>query len=144
MPAEGPNPGPARRGRRDPQIAQAIELEAAQPDEDFLSEPGDSSQDEILVLPGDVIAVKVVHEVNILGKDSWITFGMQTRVMDGETEPEVFERVASVVNTRVLDVAEDAYRRIEALQVEHDAQLAAERETSPRPRQARLQPRSTR
>jgi hypothetical protein len=104
-------------------------------EEIFLSEPGEDDRDEVLVLPGDVVAAKVVHEVNILGKDSWITFGLQTRVMEDESEEEVFARVASVVNTRVLDLAEDAYRRVEKLQEEHDAAEAA------RPR-ARLQPRT--
>lgn len=124
---EGPNPGPARRGRKDPNLA--LELEANEPeafieDADFLTEAGDiGEQDEILVLPGDVIAAKVVHQVSILGKDSWITFGLQTRVMDGEDEADVFERVGSVVNTRVLDLAEDAYQRIAAAQAERDEQL---------------------
>lgn len=146
MPPEGPNPGHARRGRRNPEIAQALEAEQIEPAPDvelMLDDAGqEGPNDGILVLPGDVVMAKASISVDILGKEAWFSYGLQTRAMEDEEESDVFERAGSVVNTRVLDLAEDAFDRAVALQERHDAELAERRGTTTP--SARLQPRRTR
>lgn len=126
------DPGaPATRGRRDPEVAariQAGRLQATQPQQypqsstdlipldtdGGLDDPGQQAPEELpLVLDGDVIQAKVTHTVEIDGQPSWFAYGLMTRVRPGETETEAFERVAIVVNERVLDMAADAEDRID-------------------------------
>lgn len=134
MPPEGPAPGHAKRGRRNPDLV--LDVSPGEPEpvvdvESFLDEAGESSeQPDIVVLPGDVVAMKVVHQVDILGQDAWITMGHQTRVMEGESEVDVFDRVEEFVNNGVLIAADRAYQRVLALQEQHDADLQEQRQSS--------------
>lgn len=104
---EGPNPGPARRGRRDPQIAEAIQQ--IPHDEGLMQEAGDAQPEGMVGLfADDIVVAKVVHTVQFDGQDSWFTYGLSTRVQPGETEEEVYDRVSEIVNTRVLYMAAEA------------------------------------
>lgn len=123
---EGPNPGPSRRGRRDPQLAAALDV--VMEDGDLIEETGEEGPDEeVLLLPGDVIAMKVTHQVTFDGHDSWIAYGVQSRVQDGESEEEAFGRVNLVVNTRVLDAAADAYEKVSEMNAQLNGNRAQRR-----------------
>ena len=105
---EGPTQGPtARRGRRQPAITAAMEQET------MLDDVADQPMGEQpMVFPGDIIAVKVTAQIEAGGQDSWFTYGLQSHIQPDESEEEAFLRAASVVNTRVIDLAYDAEERI--------------------------------
>lgn len=116
MSVEGFDPGqPQRRGRRDPELAARLALDPTG-DDAFVDagEEGPEGGNE-MVIDGDVVVAKVTHSVEFDGQPSWFTYGLQSRVLPGETEEDTFVRVATVVNTRVLDLAADAEDRIAAL-----------------------------
>lgn len=122
---EGPTPGPARRGRRDPELEQALVAE----EEFFLGDNGDTDAEntDLLLMPGDVIAAKVTHTIEFDGQPSWFTYGIQTHVQAGEDEEEAFIRAASIVNNRVLDLAFDAQERVEAARQHYNTNNRANR-----------------
>lgn len=119
---EGPQDGPARRGRRQPQIAEAI----ANDDGSLLDDAGEQSVETPALFAGDVIACKASHSIEIDGRESWFTYGIQTHVGVGEDEFDAFERAVGIVNTRVLQMAEDAYQRIQEYQAEQRALQASQ------------------
>lgn len=106
-----PAEAPVRRGRKDPQLALALEAD------NHLDDAGDTSEQSYIgLLPGDIVAAKVTHTfTRDDGQDSWFSYGVQSRVMQGETEEDTFVRVASIANERVLDLADDAENRIQLL-----------------------------
>lgn len=108
-----PADAPVARGRRDPQIAMALEAQNHLGDADA----GDTDDQTFIGLaPGDIVAAKVTHAVTRKdGGDSWFSYGVQTRVLDGESEEETFVRATTVVNERVLDLADDAEQRIDQI-----------------------------
>lgn len=127
---EGPNPGPARRGRRSPAIQ--AEIEAPRPlDEDTTllaevdDEQGDTYFAEGALDPGDVVAAKVVHQVSFDGGDpSWITYGVQSHVRPGESDEDAFERIVRHVNDGAADMIVDAGKSIENVRDVLDARPA--------------------
>jgi len=109
--AEGfdPSDAPVSRGRRDPQIQMALEAE------DHLGDASEGNREMTFIglAPGDVVAAKVTHAFTRNdGGDSWFSYGVQSRILDGENEEDAFVRVATVANERVLDLADDAEQRI--------------------------------
>lgn len=108
-----PSDAPVARGRRDPELMRALEQE------DLLGDAGEgenAAQTFIGLAPGDVVMAKVTHAVTRRdGGDSWFSYGVQSRVLDHETEEDAYMRVASVVNTRVLDLGDDAEQRIDEI-----------------------------
>ena len=118
MPTEGFDPSnpPARRGRRDQNIANA--MIADQPAPQFVE--GDPDNGEVqMLLHGDTVMAKVTHTVPFDGKDSWFTYGVQTHIQAGESEEDAFIRVATVVNQRVLDMAANAEDAVLELQQQY-------------------------
>jgi hypothetical protein len=101
--AEGfdPNDAPVRRGRRDPQLA--LELEAG------LSESQEQEGVYGLVA-GDELVYKITEEqVNpATQKDRWVTFGAKTSVLPGESEPDAFTRLVTLVHGRMVEAEEYA------------------------------------
>ena len=106
---------PVARGRRDPELAHALEAE-------YESDAGEDSEVDIVgLLPGDGIIAKVTLAGKTPLGDGWFTYGVQSRVADTESEEEAFVRVMDVVNTRVMNLGQDAIERIEAIQAREDA-----------------------
>jgi hypothetical protein len=105
----GAAPGPNRR-RRQPPASPPPQDEA--PADLLVEERESQTPDTYFVVEGDVVMAKVVHTLDIDGQESWVTYGLQTRVLEGESEEDVFVRTSSIVNTRVLDLAEDAALRV--------------------------------
>lgn len=99
--------GTARRGRRDPQLTSMIEAA------DLASDHEDQDPTEYSLVAGDIIMAKVTLAGPTTMGDGWYTYGVQTRLIDGETEADAFERVATITNARVIDLAEDAFNRVE-------------------------------
>lgn len=85
--------------------------EVFEPEYDDTEEP--TSQ---LVSTGDIIGAKLTMNVHIgdvkYPTEAWVTYEFKTRVMDGETEEDASSRVIDVVNTRVLNMMQDADGRI--------------------------------
>ena len=101
---------PVARGRRDPELAHALEAEE-------LADAGeDGETDFVGLLPGDGIIAKVTLAGQTPIGDAWFTYGVQSRVADAESEEEAFFRVMDVVNTRVMQMGQDAIERIETVQ----------------------------
>src|SRR4028119_1439147 len=104
--SEGFDPAavPVRKGRRDPALAQQLErrerhdvvpLDDLNPEYTEESQLGDDQgpqeYDQLPdLLPGDVVACKVTHEIPILGgkESSWFTYGIQSRIQPGEEEED--------------------------------------------------------
>lgn len=107
--------GPVRRGRRDPNLAIEMEMTA---DEEGLNDAGTPAEAMhptvyLGLSEGAIIAVK--HTLNYstdTGGEGWATFGVQDRVLPGEDEEGAFERIGSIVNARVLDLAADMDDRV--------------------------------
>jgi len=98
---------PVARGRRSPELA--LELEAEQ-----MRDAGEDPEVDIVGLyPGDSILAKVTLAGQTPIGDGWFTYGVQSRVDPNESELEAFSRVMDVVNTRVMDLADDAIERLE-------------------------------
>ena len=111
MPSEGFDPSNAAvaRGRRDPELAHALEVEN-------LEDAGqDGEIDVVGLLPGDGIIAKVTLAGQTPIGDAWYTYGVQSRVADGEDEEDAFMRVMDVVNTRVMQLGQDSIDRLEAV-----------------------------
>lgn len=82
------------------------------PDPDELVDPSEGGagdlynpDDPLLLLPGDIIYGKVTHAIRFDEDPSYFTYGVATRVQDGELEEEAFDRVSTIVNERSLDLA---------------------------------------
>lgn len=86
--------GPARRGRKDPELAAALQETLALPAEEADERPD--------LLPDDEVECKITHEVATGDTTvSTFTYGVRSKVQEGEDEDEAFVRVANVVNDRV-------------------------------------------
>lgn len=101
------NQGTARRGRRDPSLTSMLDAE------DLAGDHEDQDPTEYTLVAGDIVMAKVTLAGPTALGDGWYTYGVQTRVVDGETEDQTFERVAAITNSRVIDLAEDAFHRVE-------------------------------
>lgn len=100
---------PVRRGRRDPQLQTMLD------GEDLTQDHADQDMTEYGLVAGDIILAKVTLAGPTELGDGWYTYGVQSRLVDGETEEQAFERVASITNGRVIDLAEDAFNRVHDL-----------------------------
>jgi hypothetical protein len=98
--------GPARHGRRDPQLAAMLDAD------DMAADHSDQDPTEYGLVAGDIIMAKVTLAGPTELGDGWYTYGVQSRLIDGETEAEAFNRVATITNGRVLNLAEDAFNRV--------------------------------
>lgn len=111
MPDQGH--GPARRGRKDPELQAALELEAQQ----SLDEADEQVPDEPLLFDGDIVTCKITHEVEHgRGPTSFISYGVTSRVQPGEEEIDTFTRVGNQVLARAGEMVEAAVDQYQELQ----------------------------
>lgn len=111
--------GTAARGRRQPELATMLDAEHMLDDE----QEGPSEPEQYVLLDGDAIMSKITLATQTAFGDAWVTFGVQTRVIAGESEADAFDRLATITTNRVIDetnavesaVAEESARRSEAL-----------------------------
>lgn len=101
-----PNDIPVVRGRRDPELASRLEAET------IADDPGEAEQSWMGLMEGDSIIAKVSLSAPTALGEAWFTYGSTTHVMPGESEQDAFERLADVVNTRVIDLASDSIERV--------------------------------
>lgn len=110
----GHDPG-AARGRRDPSLQSILDAEQLMDDEtEQVSDP-----EEYVLLDGDAIMSKVTLATTTALGDAWITYGVQTRVMQGESEEHAFNRLATITTNRAIDEVQAVEATV--------AELAAER-----------------
>ncbi len=112
MPPEGPRPdGPARRGRRDPDIAQRLMLDE---DTELLQDAGDDQPAEVTLLDaGDLVMARFSeeHKFSTDGHEAWFGLGVVTHVRDDESTEDALMRAGAFVHdgTKLLiEQAEDA------------------------------------
>lgn len=82
--------------------------------ENLVGDEEDELNQLLLLSPGDVVYAKVHHPVRFDNDPSNFTYGIATRIQDGETEDEAFERVSIITNTRALDLAKAAMEPVMA------------------------------
>ena len=99
---------PVARGRRDPELAFALEAET-EPIEGELQE---EYTEYIGLFEGDTIKAKTSIEGKTPAGDAWWSYGAKTTIQKNESEEGAFIRLSDVVNTRVLDHANDTLARI--------------------------------
>jgi hypothetical protein len=124
--------GPHRRGRRNPQVAQAIaENNQLDPEdlgdsvEEFMAEDDLNQPDSVeFVRDGDVTFCKVSHSVSFMGDESWVTYGVAGRLHTGESEEDNYRKRISVAAVRALDAVRDTY----GLEMEEGDDIVAVRE----------------
>lgn len=110
--------GTAARGRRDPRLQLELDPDALHEETDGPSEP-----EEYTLLDGDALMSKITLGPEASGMDAWVTFGVQTRVANGESEEQAFTRLATITVNRSVDqmhaveevLLEEKQRRAEAL-----------------------------
>lgn len=105
-------PNPARRGRRDPDLAQRM-LENDLPGEDgnHLEDYGDAADVSFVgLMPGDIVVAKAaISGKTPTGDEAWFTWGVQSHVAPTETEADAAERISTIVNQRVMELADDMF-----------------------------------
>lgn len=89
----------APRGRRSPEIQSQLDADLSLDDE----QDGISDPEEYQLLDGDSLMSKITLATNTGLGDAWVTFGVQTRVMQGESEEQAFTRLATITTSRVID-----------------------------------------
>ena len=84
------------RGRRDPEIAQAL-LEGEE--DESLDDYGDGPAEQSFygLVEGDTIVAKVAFNTETALGEAWNTFGATTRQLPGETTEEALHRLRDVV-----------------------------------------------
>lgn len=111
MPPEGPAVGPARRGRKDPDLAQRLMLDE---DAELLQDAGEDQAQEVSLLDtGDLVMARYSkeHKFSTDGTEAWFGLGTVIHVRDGEEAEDALFRAASFVHDGVailIDQAEDA------------------------------------
>ena len=122
----GHDPG-ALRGRRDPELQGLLDAEQLMDDEsDGVNDP-----EEYVLLDGDSLMSKITLETETAMGNAWVTFGVQTRVMQGETEEHAFNRLATITNSRA----------VHQLQAVDETMAEVARERAEELRQTRINPR---
>lgn len=115
---------PNRRGVRDPELQSRLAAD------DMLADPGDEDSHDVLEA-GDRCIAKVSLCIPTQYGEAWFTYGAETKVFDGELEEEAFGRLATVVNSRVLDLANDALVKVNEFQTQQ-VEAATHRRITPR------------
>ena len=65
---------------------------------------------------GDTVEFSVTHQIRINGDDSWIKYGVQTKVQDGETAEAAAQRVLGHVDAFVVQACEQVAQTVERYQ----------------------------
>ena len=99
-----------RRGRRDPELAMQLQAQTPDAMQDYGGH--DEDADFIGLVAGDSVMAKVTIAGQTPLGDGWFTYAATSHVLNGETEEDAYMRVGDVVNTRVIDLANDAVERL--------------------------------
>ena len=122
--SDGPAPG-ARRGRRDPNLAQQLAAGQMQPglDEDELRDPSEGPEPDgvLMLMPGAICGAKITQAVSNKGGDAWVTYSAQDRMQDNEDEPDLWNRLANVVVGRTYDLADITFEQGNEMYDRHQA-----------------------
>lgn len=101
--------GPARRGRKDPALLEEIGMDM----NEAAAAEGEDQPVDVFLVDGDIVTCKITREVEIVPKHSdFYSYGITTRAQPGESEEDVFLRLANPVWQRVnqlVEVAEEEY-----------------------------------
>lgn len=65
---------------------------------------------------GDTVELSVTHQIRINGDDSWVKYGVQTKVQDDETTEEAAQRVLDHVDAFVIKACEQVAQTVERYQ----------------------------
>jgi hypothetical protein len=121
---------PTTRGRRRPEIAEAMLTDNAADTE--TADYGDDASNEqtyVGLAEGDTVVAKVAFNGQTDLGEAWFTLGATTRVLEGESTDAAVVRLRDVVNTEVIELGSDLIERVEELRA---AQIAAARNTNNR------------
>lgn len=61
---------------------------------------------------GDILKVGVTHQISINGDNSWIKLEIESRVQDGETSEQAFDRVNKELQEKVISAMESSAQTI--------------------------------
>lgn len=121
------------RGRRNPQIAEAMLEDDA---DDSLADYGDGPGDELVfigLIEGDGIVAKAAYSAdNPLGGESWVTFGSNTRQLEGESTEGAIQRLRDVVVAEAIELGRQLNEQLNTVREEA---LEAQRQRRITPRQ---------
>jgi hypothetical protein len=121
---------PTTRGRRRPEIAEAMLTDNAADTE--TADYGDDASNEqtyVGLAEGDTVVAKVAFNGQTDLGEAWFTLGATTRVLEGESTDAAVVRLRDVVNTEVIELGSDLIERVDELRA---AQIAAARNTNNR------------
>lgn len=123
---------PVTRGRRNPELALELNTRSM-----MATENEQDVDEDFTLLAGDTILGKTSIQYHTTLGEAWSTFGVQTRILDGESVEEAYGRLVAATNEGVIAIADDAVDQVNAMVEERRAAQAA----SPR---GRIVPRHTR
>jgi hypothetical protein len=121
---------PTTRGRRRPEIAEAMLTDNAADTE--TADYGDDASNEqtyVGLAEGDTVVAKVAFNGQTDLGEAWFTLGATTRVLEGESTDAAVVRLRDVVNTEVIELGSDLIERVDELRA---AQIEAARTTTNR------------
>lgn len=114
MPPEGPAVGPARRGRKDPDIAQRLMLDE---DAELLQDAGEDEAQEVSLLDaGDLVMARYSkeHKFSTDGSEAWFGLGTVIHVREDEEAEEALFRAATFVHDGVAILIDNAEEQAHA------------------------------
>jgi hypothetical protein len=121
---------PTTRGRRRPEIAEAMLTDnAADTETADYGEDASNEQTYVGLAEGDTVVAKVAFNGQTDLGEAWFTLGATTRVLEGESTDAAVVRLRDVVNTEVIELGSDLIERVDELRA---AQIAAARNTNNR------------
>lgn len=118
MAPEGPAVGPARRGRKDPDIAQRLMLDE---DVELVHDAGEDQAQEVSLLDaGDLVMARYSkeHKFSTDGREAWFGLGVVIHTRDDESVEDALFRAATFVhdgvNLMIENAEEQAHEAAEA------------------------------
>lgn len=108
MAPEGPAVGPARRGRKDPDLAQRLMLDE---DAEILQDAGEDQPQEVSLLDaGDLVMARysTEHKFSTDGHEAWFGLGTVIHVREDEEVTDALFRAATFVHDGVELMIENA------------------------------------
>jgi hypothetical protein len=121
---------PTTRGRRRPEIAEAMLTDnAADTETADYGEDASNEQTYVGLAEGDTVVAKVAFNGQTDLGEAWFTLGATTRVLEGESTDAAVVRLRDVVNTEVIELGSDLIERVDELRA---AQIEAARTTTNR------------
>lgn len=72
--------------------------------------------DAVVLHPGDNLELSITHQIRINGDDSWIKYGVNTKVRDGETAEQAYQRALQHVDEAIIRACEQVAKTVERYQ----------------------------